>query len=444
MSIFKHSLFAASFASFAAAADVSLLGDSKLSGEIVAMSDDGTITLVSPVASEPLKVRSEKVLKVDFGAGGELSEIPDQRVRLINGDVLPVKIEYLDERVLRANSPYLGELEIPRTLLDSVQLGIVPEKTIFQGPTGFSGWDRDAQGSRNLAVSDGAFVASGQGTVSRDFELPDKFVIRFDLNWRSNPNLRFTFADPLKGTGERVDRYFLQFAGAGLEIKRESAANNRYTTIAQLSRKPDEYVGNEMRVEIRVDRTRARLHLYINGELEGRYTDPVPDIPMSSGISIASQAPEESGQSIGNIQIAEWDDRGDRHRTEDRGNLDEDSLIGRYGERFGGRVISISEGEEGLVYRFKSDFQKESIELPESEVSTIFFAGSGEDKAVEEFEGLVLRLRGKGELRVSGCEFIKDIVKIRHPLLGKIELDRRGVTLLERRTAPKAKTTRNE
>src|SRR5690606_1773196 len=120
----------------------------------------------------------------------------------------------------------------------------------------------------------GALRIEGAGRLSRDMELPEQYVIRFMLNWRNNPNLRVFFSDPLVSINQQADRYMLQFGVSGLEIKRESTTGRRYTTIAALSRQPDQFPGNRMAVELRVDRRRGLIHLYLNGEYEGRHQDP--------------------------------------------------------------------------------------------------------------------------------------------------------------------------
>ncbi len=422
----------------AIAADISLTGDGRLTGEMTAMSEDGTITLVSPISENPIEVDGEHVKSVKFEIPKDAGAVPDQRVRLVNGDVLPLKITGMDATVIHASSDDMGELDIPRNFVDSIQLGIIPQKLVYAGPQDFEGWIRDENGSRNWTVTDGEFLAEGEGTVSRKIDLPEKFIIRFDLGWTNHPNFRFTFADPLKPANEPANRYFLEFSGAGVNVKRESTGLTRYTPIVLLSRTPDQFPGDHLTVEIRVDRSRGLLQLYLNGEFEGRYSDPVPEIPAGSGISLLSLAPRESEQTVSRIKVMAWDDRGDRHRSEDRGDGRTDSLIGRFGERFGGKLNGVRAGADGPVYLFKSDFQEEIIEMPESEVSTVFLAGDSKDRNPDEQRGLVLRLRGKGEIRVSSCVFSEKSVKVVHPLLGSMELAREGVTLLERREIPKA------
>ncbi len=424
-------------------ADVSLTGEAKLTGELVAMDKDGIITLVAPISEKPLKIDGRQLQQVDFGVSEDKAIVPNQRVELINGDILPVRIDSLDDSHLRVGSPDLGELQIPREMVSSIQLGVVPEDMIYSGPESLDGWTGVTNGARSWSFEEGRFYATGQGTLSRNDVLPEKFILRFDLNWVGHPNFRLYFADPLSQTGERVDRYFMQFAGGGVEIYREAKDTNRPIPIVVLSRGPDRFPGNRLEIELRVDRTSGQIQLYLGGQLEGRYNDPIPGIPKGSGLALASQSPRESGLSVGGIKISSWDDQGDRHRTEDRGEGESDALIGRYGERFGGRLTEVRDDGDGVVYYFQSEFQKEPLQLPEDEVSMVFLAGKSEERDRRRARELILHLRGNGEMRVSSCVFVEKKVRVEHPLLGSLELDRAGITLLERREIPKAEAIKS-
>ena len=77
------------------------------------------------------------------------------------------------------------------------------------------------------------------------------------------------------------------------------------------------------------------------------------------------------------------------------------------------------------------------MDLPDSEVSTIYFATAAQDKKLEEFKGLSLFFRGGGSCQVTKCSFNGDKVNIFHPLLGEIQLNRSVVSHLERNTSAK-------
>ncbi len=441
MSISNHIAFAAAMLGlsvFTTAADVSLVGEAKLTGDVVAMDASGTITLASPVSKKPLLLNGSQVRSVDFEIADKNFIAPDQRVELINGDVLPVRVEELDGSKILVASPDLGSFRIPREFVDSVRFGMVPERMIYSGSDSMDGWNRDSGGARNWEIKDGRYLATGQGMVSRDLVLPEKFILRFQLNWNRHPNFRMFFAGPSIPPNERANRYYLQFSASGFEIRREMMGKTRYAPIVLLSRSPDEIPESTLKVEIRVDRTSGLIQLFLNGQLEGRYTDPVPDIPDGGHIAMISQAPQESEQALTNLEILEWDDRADRHRSEDRGDGKTDSLIGRFGERFGGSLAQIKRGDSGTAYLFKSDFQKDMIELPEEEVSTIFFAASEVAAKRKKGDGRILRLRGGGDMRVSTCVFGPVTVVAVHPLLGEIKIDRAGITSIEREEIPKA------
>jgi hypothetical protein len=425
-------------ASTALAADVSMKGDAKLSGEITGMSSDGTITLLSPISEKALVLSADQIERVAFGNAGASLEAPEQRIELSNGDIFPVRITSMDADLIHVESPVLGAFAIPRAVVSSLQLGIVPKKVVYAGPENIQGWSMDESSKQAWNYEDGSFLARGHGALSRDVALPKKFILKFTFRWQNQPNFQFCFAQPPMAQGVRQDKYIAEFSGSRFGVFRE-AANRMRTPVILLGRSPKQMAKQSMKVEIRVDRTRGLLELLIDGELEGRYTDSVQPIPAGTGISLINQGPLESRQSVRSIMILEWDDRGDRHRSEERGDAKADSLIGRYGERFGGELESIRRDGASTVYVFKSDFQKEPLELPEEEVSTVFMGGEGMPSKSAATGGLILSLRGQGSMRVSTCVLEANFAKVEHPLLGSLEFGRAGISSLERIWKPEAK-----
>lgn len=420
----------------AAADDLTLAdGVSSLTGTVRSINAEGLVELASPLSPEPLLLRNSGVRKIEFSGAEATPEPPPALVELTNGDLLPVRIEKLDPKVLTVTSPVAGRLEIPRDRLTSVQLGVQLRKVLYTGPRSLKEWTDGEGDGQNWAFRPGGLVADGRATASRMMELPRQFVLRFTLKWplKKVPNYQVYFADPLKPKGEASDRYYLQFGRAGLEIKREAAKGKRYNTIAQLNRTPNQYPDAEMRVELRVDRDGSRLQLFINGEPEGEFFDPISPVPDGAGISLVCNGSSGTEQEIRDIEVTEFDDSRARHRSEERGDAKTDSLISREDERWGGHLVDIRKTSKGAVFHFKSDFQTEPLEIPEADVSTLFFA-SGEAAAPpgDPKPPLLLRLLGKGALRVSSCRVSGDTVSAVHPLLGALEFGRDGVVSLER------------
>ena len=336
-----------------------------------------------------------------FNANPATTEAPGALIGLVNGDVLPAAIESLDATELTVTSPDLGRLVIPRASLASIQLGLQDYKEVYSGPKSLDEWTGDADESKNWLFQRDQLVANGPATAAKKLDLPRQFILRFTLGWEPKqiPNFQVSFADPLKAKGEPSDRYYLQFGAAGLEIKREASQGKRYNTIVLLNRTPNQYPDRKLQVEIRVDRRAARLQLLLNGEPEGEFVDPIPSLPDGSGITLVCNTRSGSSQEIGNIEVLEFDDSRGRHRSEERGDPKTDSLISREDDRWGGHLLDIRSTNDGPVFRFKSDFQEEPLEIPEADVSTVFFAASSDIAAKGKDQPFVLRLAGEGACR---------------------------------------------
>ncbi|MEO7100668.1 MAG: hypothetical protein ABI162_15005 [Luteolibacter sp.] len=425
-------------AGMAVADDISLTGDAKLSGAIRSISDAGVVELASSLSPDPIFLKAGAVEKVEFSPPQQSPETPGALVELLNGDLLPATINELDEKNLTVTTLDAGRLVLPRTALKSVQLGIHKRKITYAGPKSLEEWTSDLEGARNWRFENNALVANGPAYATKFFDAPQQFVFRFTLKWQGNPNFQIYFADPLKPRGEAADRYYLQFNGAGMELKRESSKGNRYTSIILSNRTPDQFFDSKLDVEIRVDRKASRLHLLLNGEPEGAGIDPVANVPESNGITLVSNSSNGIEQEIRAIQILELDDARIRHRSEQRGDPKTDSLISRDEDRWGGHLTQIRKTADGLVFSFKSDFQEAPLELLESDVSTIFFANPQDETKTETPHPYVLRLQENGLLHVSSCSFTESTVTATHPLLGVMSIRRAGISAMVHLT-PKSK-----
>ena len=414
--------------------DLILSGASaRLTGSVRSISGEGIVELASPLSEEPILLKSGAVKKIDFSTIGAAPEPPSALVELTNGDFLPVTVEGFDDKKLTVVSPGAGRLEIPREALLSAQLGIQRRKMAYSGPQNLEEWIGEGD-AKNWGFERAGLVANGPATAMKKIALPRQFALRFTLKWqpRMIPNLEVYFADPLMPKGEACDRYFLRFNSAGLEIKREAATGKHFTTIVQLNRTPNQYTDQRLQVEIQVDRVGARMKLFLNGEPEGEFVDPVESVPTGSGIKWVCNAQTGNPHEIHDIEIYELNDSHARHRAEERGDPKNDSLISREDDRWGGRLTEIRKSAEGAVFVFKGDFQNEPLEIPEADVSTVFFSGTAAEETEKDPPPYLLRLPGEGSLRVKSCRFSEDAVEAVHPLLGPLNFRRDGILSMER------------
>jgi hypothetical protein len=424
-------LLAAAFASSAGADVLALGGGGRLTGDVRGISGKGVVELASPLSPEALMLKPGVVKKVDFNVP-PLAAVPPAMVELDNGDRIPCALESLDADTLSVLTPDAGRLAIPRSALQSLQLGITRTTEIYAGPADAREWSgTPPDGRKSWGFENGSLTADGPTIGSRNFTLPRDFILKFTLRWKRNPNFQIYFADPLTPDAAAVDRYFLQFNIAGMEVKRESATGARSQTVMLIQRSPEQFRNGEVAIEIRVDRGTSRLHVLLDGEPEAAGIDPGDTPPAAGGVTLVSSGPPGSLQEIREIRLLPLDDAASRHRAERRGDKTVDSLISRDEERWGGRLDGLRSGADGLSFVFKSDFQDEPLVVPAADVSTIFFARPEVADAAAAASPVVLRLRGDGSLRVASCEFSETGVTAVHPLLGELKIAREGVSAFE-------------
>ena len=419
--------------------DLTLADEARLTGTVRSINEAGVVELTSVLSPEPILLKTGAVAKVQFSTATAELHPPGTLIELVNGDVLPAAIESMNAQNLTVVTADAGRLTIPRQALKSMQLGIHKRKVIYSGPRDLAEWNQDGEGAKSWTFGNKSLASNGPAQASKNFETPQQFILKFTLKWQANPGFKIYFADPLTPKVEAVDRYYLQFNSAGMEIKRESSQEPRYQTVILPSVSPEKYPANQVDVEIRVDRKASRLHLFLNGEAEGSGFDPLGKAPTGTGVSLHSSAAAGTSQEILGIEVAEFDNTGTRHRAEDRGDPKTDSMISRDDDRWSGHLTEIRPGPDGAVFAFKSDFQEQPLELSEADVSTIFFAKPQQEAAPGQAHPFTLRLRDDGSLRVSSCTFSDEAISAVHPLLGALKISRAGVTALERLDAnPKA------
>lgn len=419
--------------------EIALSGDARLSGVVRSISAKGVVELASPLAAEPILLKPGAVRRVTFGTP-EAAALPGTLIELANGDLLPATLESLDAAALTVATPEAGRLVIPRGALKSMQLGVRKKEAIYSGPVSAKEWAREdaSENHREWRFDHGALVASGPAVGSRKFDTPLQFVLRFTLTWQGNPNYQVYFADPLEQSGAASDRYLFQFNLSGMEIRRESTTGRRSQTVLLIPRPPDQFPNRKVAVEIRVDRKSSRLHVLLNGEPEGAGVDPVQNPPAGGGIVLMNSAPAGLTQEIGSIELLEFDNSAARHRSERRGDLKADSLISREEDRWSGNLTEIRPGADGAVFVFSTVFQDQPLELPEADVSTVFFARPEDSKeAAAAAPGQLLRLPGNGSLHVLDCVLGETGIVATHPLLGRLEIARGGVIAIETTAAVK-------
>ena len=417
----------------AIADEVTLSDDSRLSGTVTALADTGQVSLASPLSLEPFQLRAEKIRLVEFSQSKKSADEHDSMLQLINGDEFPCDLRGIDEDSVQVDTSFAGPIDIPRASVKTAQLGVRPRKVIYKGPDNETGWTV----KNGWRFDSRRFVSDGSGTLGRKFDIPGSFALKFHVTWRNTPNIQVYFADDTLETTGKADRYYVTFNGSGLELKRQQSNDGRpYLAMAAIPREPSDFPDSSLEVELLVDRQLAQVQIVLNGEKGDIYRDPLGTAPTGQGIMFRSNIGGDDSQSIDGIEVREWDPSADRHRSETRGDETQDVVITRSSDRGTGKIIGMKPGNDGGVVVYKGPHHPEPVELPASDVSTLFFAHPAETDPVKR-PPLVLGLRGRGSLGVTGCTFEGDFIAAEHPLLGKLSIRREAVARLERAVGKK-------
>ncbi len=404
---------------------INLKDGSTLRGTVQGIESDGKVVIDSALSPKPLLLRSEALRSVDFDVKLATPRGHPELLHLVNGDIFPGSLRALDADALELHTWYAGDISIPRRFVRAVDFGVLPQKLVYQGPKGLEEWINND----DWVFENGKLVCDTSGTIAREGILPENFILRFRIEWENSPNFRIYFCDDyLKRTGN-ADRYYFEVNSAGLQLKRQtSEGDRRWFNLANSPRRPEEFQGRGIDVEIRVDRDRRLVYLYLNDEKLGRYPDPIDSFPTGTGIMLQSQAGGDLKNIVPRIEVYEWDAISQLRRTEGHDDPKTDAIVDVNGEHHSGTAVRLEkqDGKSRLV--FQSPFADEALQIRTAQISSLYFkeaGGAPGDRAKIQFE-----LRGGGKLRLSSILMGDKTLTAQHPLLGELTLNREALEQL--------------
>jgi len=409
--------------------ELSLKGDARLSGTVRSIDRNGAVELVTPLSPDPLFLKGESVSKVAFSPPGIHADAGAARVELINGDLIAGNLLSLDAHNLILETPVAGKLEIRRDVLKSLQLGVGENRLVYSGIHSLQGWEEE-DGAGVWETEGKTLTMNATGSISRKMELPPRFVMRFQLQWETQPSFQLSLADPLLPAGKEADFYTFQVTATGIELRRHTGNGRPPVTLGFINRSfPSSR--KILEVELRVNRVDGMFQLYLDGEPEGRFVDVVAPVPIGQGVRVGFIGQDDQTQQLRQFEILEWFPSYDRYRTRERGDKSRDALVSSEGERWSGELLPLNLQFGKVRFGFRSASQEPPFEIPEEYVSTIFFAEKSSMDKDAKTNPFVLRMHGNGFLRVASCTFDDTNAKVIHPLLGTLVILRSRIASLE-------------
>lgn len=412
------------------AEEVWLDGGDRASGHLSAMTADGNITLQSPLTSEPMQLRNTAVKKIVFG-NTRNEPAQDMRLELIDGAFLLCNLKEVDASHVTLSSASLGDMRLPRTAVRSINFGMAPMRALFQSKQTWDGWQLE----RGWSLQNGVLATQGPGLISRDIALPTSFLLRCTLTWRESINLRMYAAENIgRNDPSSAERYYVHLHPGGIDVKRQSSNNGRrYTPLYSTYRTPDEFRDNKCELELRFDQQSATFYLYLNGQLEARFGDPLTP-PLSCKQIGFESFDGDHGVRVSDIEVRAWDASSERYRTSERGNDKLDALIDSQGQRWAGQLTGITMKDNALKLNFTANDQPAPLTPSAKQVATVFFADRNTTEAgTKQWK---LQLQDGSMLYAAACEIGEQRINLQHPALGTLSLPRQSVLHAERLAAP--------
>ncbi len=422
-------LLAAGLLATGASADrIGLADENQLTGTLSTIDARGRLVVESPNAVGPVMVLGSALRSIDFD--GPPPDAPSQRerVHLTNGDVLPGVVRAIDADHIDVHTWFAGDLRIPRSAVASVDFNNAPQKLRYEGPGGPEGWINND----TWKFLRGTLTSGGRGTISRRKVLPEQFILRFHLAWNNNPRFRLYFCDDYLKIGGETDRYYFEVTSGGMQLKRQARNEGRtWHPLYASRRKPEEFQDKQCDIELRIDRTRGLLYVYVNGELEGRFKDDIAHIPTGSGIMLESQAGGETTNTIASVEIYEWDAISQLHRGEGHEDPERDAIITNDSERHGGELRAMVEEDGERILLLKNPHADALFHIPLRRTSVLYFR-QGEPPSPHPGSFLI-DIADRGRVHLSALRLDETALSGRHVLLGDIAIKREA--LLRLRTA---------
>jgi hypothetical protein len=409
-------------------------GRSQITGKLKSIDEQGNVEILSKLTPDPIVLKGEAVDNIECGDKQENRDIPRSRIELSNGDIFPASVESIDSEHLTVLSPHMGKLVIPREVVAAVRTGNQSPRLLYQGPGERNQWTEENLGTSEWKFENRAMICTGPAYVSRDLDLPRHFILKFTLVWHKDatPNFTTTFADPLTGMMQSTDRYILSFDGKQLEIKRESALEEKSHSLIKHKPTAAQLNNDRLPIEVRADRNTGKMELLLQNESVGKFVDSIPNIPKGEGLMVFCQAKDGYRQEIRDLEIYGKDDLPLSELIKKADDQRSDLLISREDDRWSGALESIRTLDGELTFSFKTASDQILMELAEKDVSLVRLASPQKPTQAAVGHSFLLRLFDAGSLTVTSYRLTDGIISATHPLLGPVTLPSGSISTMQR------------
>ena len=425
-----------------------------ISGKFVGIDPKDGLLWEHPNIKPAMKIDPASVARITFAqrpaAAGPKRQT--SRVELNNGDKLAGDLFELNAQRLVLKTWYGGDLVLNRAALQTVVPGEEILGALYDGPTDAKDWEFSnahaannavlpanlpaehlgrirAQSSGTFQYKDGGFESTGVGAqVGRNFELPDKVNIEFDMEWTTTMSLFVNlYTDQIKST-DQGNTYSLRLSQNNAWLYKYERGDNfsrsshvgtaaQYNLNTQLGARPMAHVS------IRVDKQQKTIALVLNGQFINKWTDTGNFAGKGKAIVFSTRTTYPVRLSA--IRLSQWDGRLPGKVEAAGGNEKEDFVRLANSDTLSGNLLGIKEGKMNFKTPFADD-----LPIPLNRVSIIRFAKV--DAPIAAIKNPVrITLKNQGQITCTLKEWKGGKVQLTSPTLGEATFDASAIESLE-------------
>lgn len=393
-----------------------------LHGSYAGMQEAKKVQWQHPDITDLVEVDTNKIRRIALHHKDRSPDhIPSSYIQLRNGDQIPGEILALDDESVRMSTSFAKELSVPRDQIARLCPSPHGGRLFYYGPFSIERWTilnghpkspepeiaplhvgpAKEEEPQEKSLKEKEWVFSGAAWYNNDdtpislaADMPDQAVISFNLAWKNRLNATVAFhatlqapemEDQKEGEKKKAQLGHLATKNRYPILYGESYVLSIISSYAQLHRCSFDEDGNpsvvaldstnfnvrleetgESNFELRCDREKSQIALYVNGRFITQWTDRDGYAGTGSQLAFASSAPKARLR-ISEIVVSSWNGMVDSALSME--SKDRDVILLTNGtDRFSGKVASV-EDQSLTVNGTFAEFN-----IPLSDVQEVRFA----------------------------------------------------------------------
>ncbi|MDB6028370.1 MAG: hypothetical protein JWM68_4593 [Verrucomicrobiales bacterium] len=330
---------------------------------------------------QPIEFLPERLTEVRLHSRPVPAENPS-KIHFYDGDEFAGTILGVDSEKVTCDSWFAGKLQLPRKMIRAITPASPPRTVAFKGPEGLEGWTMGKVTTipdpGEWSYKDGAFYAIKSAAIARDVNLPERATIQFDLSWKGSLGVAVALytssLQPVNLANKENEPefggfYSLQlnntYSSQLISVKKHDTGGNPTLGVVTV---PAFHQKDNARVEVRVDKHRRSIALFVDGTLINRWFD----VEGFAGTGTALRFVHHGTGAIklNNILVTDWDGQYEEALAPIATNKVDVARL-RNGDQVVGTLTSVHD-EQVVV----STSENKKMEIPWNRVKQIEFKKS--------------------------------------------------------------------